>query len=115
MATTLPMFGAMLPNAAAGLRPICVQVCASVWTSAQACMERTSATLFKRVDSLGIKPVGQLMPLIIVGLKLAGVVPLITFRSNMSVWLGAPAIRIKITFLAVFFNVTGCVTILTGL
>src|SRR5258708_415269 len=41
----LPILGAMLPSAAAGLRPICVQCCASVCTSACACMERPSARL----------------------------------------------------------------------
>ena len=43
MATMLPILGAMSPNAAAGLRPICVQVWASPCTSAQARIERTSA------------------------------------------------------------------------
>ena len=37
------MFGAMLPRAAAGLRPICVQVCASECTKVWDCMERTMA------------------------------------------------------------------------
>src|SRR5450755_1044600 len=102
------MFGATLPSAAAGFRPICVQVCASVCTSAHAFMERTIATLFKRVASFGIRPVGQLILPIIDGAKLAGVTPFTTLRSNMSVWLGAPAIMTKMQYLALFSVVTGC-------
>ena len=48
---------------------------------------------------------GEIMPLMLVGLNVVGVTPLITLRSNVSVWLGAPASRMKITFLAVFFGV----------
>ena len=39
------------------------------------------------------------MPLTVSGLNEAGVTPLTTFRSKVSVWLGAPASRMKITFL----------------
>src|SRR5690242_11516108 len=107
MATTLPIFGAMLPRAAAGLRPICDQVCASECTSAQACMDRTRQTSPSCAPILGISPVGQFNPLIIVGLKSVGVTPFNTLRSKVSVWLGAPASRMKMTFLALF-----CVTTL---
>ena len=42
------------------------------------------------------------MPLTVSGLcKPAGVTDVAVFRSKVSVWLGAPAIRMKITFCAV--------------
>src|SRR5260370_22291588 len=106
MATTLPMLGAISPRAAAGLRPICVQCCASEWTSAQECMDRTSATSPNCAPSLGIKPMGQSIPLTMVGLKFDGVTPFTTFRSNISVGLGAPAIKMKMQFFALFCVVT---------
>jgi hypothetical protein len=40
------------------------------------------------------------------GAKEAGVTPLTILKSKVSVWLGAPAIRMKITFCAVFLVVT---------
>ena len=49
---------------------------------------------------------GQFNPLTMVGLKFEGVTPLTTFRSKVSVWLGAPASRMKMQFLAVFCIVT---------
>ena len=51
------------------------------------------------------------MPLTVSGLcKPAGaVLTLASFRSKVSVWLGAPAIRMKITFCAVFLVVTPAV------
>ena len=55
---------------------------------------------------LGIRPVGNSVPLMVSGLKLAGVTPETILRSNVSVWLGAPASRMKMTFLAVFLVVT---------
>jgi hypothetical protein len=51
--------------------------------------------------------------LITVGLKSEGVVPETTFRSNVSVWLGAPVMKTKITFFAVFCIVTGFESITT--
>src|SRR4030081_2803182 len=57
--------------------------------------------------SCGMIPVGHMMPLILTGLKLVGVTPLTSLKSNVSVWLGAPAIRMKITFFALFCRVTG--------
>src|SRR5437016_8972860 len=96
------MLGAISPSAAAGLRPICVQCCESEWTSAQACMDRTSATSPNCAPSLGSRPMGQLIPLTMVGVKFVGVTPFTTFKSNMSVWLGAPAIKMKMQFFALF-------------
>src|SRR5215472_14622542 len=58
MAMTLPIFGAMSPKAAAGFLPICCQVCASEWTSAQALIERTRARSPSEFPSLGSKPAG---------------------------------------------------------
>src|ERR1043166_2615670 len=55
---------------------------------------------------LGISPVGQLIPFTVVGLKEAGVTPEMTLRSKVSMWLGAPASRIKIVFLALFWVAT---------
>src|SRR5690349_20117513 len=54
-----------------------------------------------------MRPVGNTIPLLVSGLKVEGVVPFTTFRSNVSVWLGAPARRMKMTFFAVFRVVTG--------
>ena len=59
MATTLPIFGAILPSAAAGLRPICDQVCASECTSACERMERTIAIFGSCCASFGSRPVGN--------------------------------------------------------
>ena len=56
---------------------------------------------------LGSKPVGHITPFTVCGLKLVGVVPGTTFRSNVSVWLGAPASRMKMQFCAVAFVCTG--------
>ena len=49
------------------------------------------------------------MPLIVAGLNVVGVTPLTTFKSKVSVWLGAPASRMKITFFAVFLVVAPAV------
>src|SRR5258708_18189481 len=73
---------------------------------AHALTERTMAMFGNCAASLGIRPAGQLTPLMLVGLKAAGVTPSTTFRSKVSVWLGAPAIRMKMTFFAVFCVVT---------
>src|SRR5512138_2861150 len=68
---------------------------------------------------LGSKPAGQSTPLIVVGAKSGGVHEP-TRRSNVSVWLGAPARRMKMTFLAVFsriasgFQETVCANISIG-
>ena len=107
MATTLPMLGETLPSTPAGFRPICVHVCASEWTSAQACIERTTANWFIIDPSFGIRPAGNATPFTVSGANADGVVPFTTFRSNVSVWLGAPARRMKITFFALFIIGTG--------
>src|SRR5438128_1563771 len=100
------MLGAISPSAAAGFRPICVQRCASECTSAQACIERTRQIFGSCFARPGNRPVGQLGPLITDGLKFDGVVPFRTLRSNVSTWLGAPASKIKMQFLALFCVVT---------
>src|SRR3954451_20488627 len=100
------MFGAMLPSAAAGFRPICTHVCESECTSAQARTERTMAILGSCAAILGKIPVGQVTPLIVSGWSEAGVSGDI-LKSKVSVWLGAPVSRMKITFLALFCVVTG--------
>ena len=41
------------------------------------------------------------MPLMVSGLKVAGVTPVTILRSNVSVWLGAPSRQMKTTFFAV--------------
>src|SRR5207244_7515978 len=105
IATTLPILGAILPSAAAGLRPICTQVCESECTSAHARTDRTIATLGSCDAILGRIPVGQVRPLTVSGLSDAGVSGDI-LKSNVSVWLGAPVSRMKITFLALFCVVT---------
>src|SRR5713226_8885739 len=74
---------------------------------AQGLTARTMARLGNCPACFGIRPAGQLMPLMLVGLKAAGVTLSTTFRSKVSVWLGAPAIRMKMTFLAVFCVETG--------
>jgi len=55
------------------------------------------------LPSLGSKPVGHITPLAVAGANVAGVTFGTTFKSKVSVWLGAPASRMKITFLAVFW------------
>src|SRR5581483_4161400 len=74
IATTLPIFGAILPSAAAGLRPICDHVCASECTSAWARIERTMAMFGSCWVSFGSSPVGNRTPLTVSGAKLDGVV-----------------------------------------
>src|ERR1035438_3848326 len=116
MATTLPMLGETLPRTPAGLRPICVHVCARECTRAQAFMERTMEKSLIIVASFGMRPLGNRTPLVVVGLNVAGVVPFRTLRSKMSVWLGAPASRMKMTFFALFCIFTGVVlmTVVAG-
>ena len=62
-----------------------------------------------RVASFGIRPAGKYIPLMVAGLKAVGVTPLIILKSKVSVWLGAPAIRMKITFCAVPLGVAPAV------
>src|SRR5690242_14595721 len=69
-------------------------------------MERTIAKSLSWPARLGSRPVGKTMPLLVSGLKLAGVIPGTILKSNVSVWLGAPAHKMKITFFAVFIAVT---------
>ena len=117
IATTLPMFGAMSPSAAAGLRPIWAQVCASECTSAHALMERTRAMSPKCCPSLGKMPTGQFTLLIMVGLirlTTAALRSLVTFRFQLSRGLVAPVSRMKMQFLAVFFVAMFCETIPAG-
>jgi hypothetical protein len=99
------MCGAIFELPCVGLRPICTQACAKPCTAAQERVERSSAMLPNWLASVGISPCGNSVLPYMVGLKLAGVHGP-TLRSNVSVWLGAPAMRTKITFLAVFFGVT---------
>ena len=51
-------------------------------------------------------PVGHRTPLTVSGWKVSGVTPGAILRSKVSVWLGAPASRMKMTFLAVLRVVT---------
>jgi len=51
-------------------------------------------------------PVGQSIPLTLVGLKLDGVTPFTIFKSKVSVWLGAPVNKMKMTFSALLIVVT---------
>src|SRR5436190_24110219 len=85
IATTLPIFGAILPSAAAGLRPICDHVCARECTSAWERIDRTIAIFGSCCASFGSSPVGNRIPFMVSGAKLAGGVPFTTFRSNVSV------------------------------
>src|SRR5439155_20725031 len=106
IATTLPIFGAMLPSAAAGFRPICTQVWDSEWTSAHARTERTTAMLGSWPAIFSSNPTGHETPLIVSGFSEAGVSG-DCLKSNVSLWLGAPVSRMKMTFLALFSVVTG--------
>ena len=101
----LPMFGAMLPSDAAGLRPICTQVWPRLWTRAWACSERTIENWSVIAPSLGRIPVGQRMPLTVCGAAAAGVTPAVFLKSKVSTWLGAPAIRMKMTLVALLIVV----------
>ena len=56
--------------------------------------------------SMGKSPPGQSIPLIVFGVKLAGVHEP-TRKSNVSLWLGAPVQRMKMQYLAVFKIVVG--------
>src|SRR5215467_2300751 len=61
----------------------------------------------------GSRPVGQVIPLPIASGCIEDGVLGDCLKSNMSVWLGAPTIRMKMTFFALFSIVTGCVVICT--
>src|SRR5579864_8411330 len=84
MATMLPMFGAMLPSAAAGLRPICVQVWPRLCTRACELMERTIEKSGMFLARFGKIPVGQRIPLMVSGALAEGVTPGVIFKSNVS-------------------------------
>src|SRR5262249_9789337 len=102
-----PIFGATSPSAPEGLRPICTQLCEMEWPVAQALTDRTMARLGNWSASFGRMPVGQRMPLMLAGLKLEGGTPSTSLKSNVSMWLGGPAIGMKMTFFAWFCGVTG--------
>src|SRR5690242_18422384 len=70
-------------------------------------MERTIAKSPAAAASFGISPVGKSTPFIVSGLNSGGVTPSINFRSNVSVWLGAPVSKIKMTLRARLIILTG--------
>src|ERR1035438_5897970 len=78
-------------------------------TTACACTLRATAKSAVCAPSFGISPVGKYMLPMVSGLKEVGVTPLTILKSKVSTWLGAPAIRMKITFCAVFLVVTPAV------
>src|SRR5438874_670134 len=100
--TTAPMCGAMAPVAPVGLRAICAHSCPSWCTAAHARPGRTKLMRSRCSDVFGSSPCGKRMvpPLKSVGANEGGVhAP--SFRSHMSVLLGAPARKMKMAPLAV--------------
>ena len=55
--------------------------------------------------SLGRTPVGQRTPLTVSGAEAAGVTPAVFLKSKVSTWLGAPAIKMKMTLVALLMVV----------
>src|SRR5437867_11307010 len=99
------MFGAIFPVALAGFLAIWFQFCRSGWTSAADWQLRMIENWLRLScpPRFGNSPLGQSVPLIVVGAKLAGVqAP--TRRSSVSIWLGAPGSRTKMQFFAVLSN-----------
>src|SRR5262245_6127954 len=75
-------------------------------------MERSSAIESSLSARRGINPWGNKRPLYSVGLNDLGK-GLVAFRSNVSVWLGAPCIMMTTAFLAVFLVVTAALATLS--
>src|SRR3954471_1715063 len=106
-ATTAPMCGAIEPVAPPGLRAICAHACPSVCTAAQERPERTNEILPSCAAVIGRSPWGKRTLLLSydVGAKSDGVhAP--SFRSHVSMLLGAPGRKMKMQFLAVFCSST---------
>src|SRR3954454_19267136 len=106
-ATTAPMCGAMEPVAPPGLRAICAHDCPSVCTADHESPERTNVILSSCAAVLGINPCAKRSVLLSydVGAKSAGVqAP--SFRSHISMLLGAPGRKMKMQFFAVFLRST---------
>ena len=61
----------------------------------------------------GIRPAGKATPLMVSGLKSLGVTPGTSLKSNVSMWLGAPASRMKMHFRALFCMETSVAVRLT--
>src|SRR3954467_1847476 len=101
-ATTAPMCGAIDPVAPPGFRAICAHACPSVWTAAHERPERTNVILPSCAAVIGMSPCGKRTLLLSyeVGLKSEGVhAP--SFRSHVSMLLGAPGRKMKMAFFAV--------------
>src|SRR5258708_31615203 len=101
-ATTAPICGAIDPVAPPGFRAICTQACPSVCTAAQERPERTNVILPSCAAVIGNSPCGKRTVLLSydVGLKSVGVhAP--SFRSHVSMLLGAPGRKMKMAFFAV--------------
>src|SRR4051795_8183896 len=111
-ATTAPMCGAIDPVAPPGLRAICAHACPSVWTAAHERPERTNVILPSCAAVIGMSPCGKRTLLLSyeVGLKSDGVqAP--SFRSQVSMLLGAPGRKMKIAFFAVLRRETPCAVV----
>src|SRR4051794_31180821 len=109
-ATTAPMCGAIEPVAPPGLRAICAHACPSVCTAAHERPERTNEILPSCAAVIGSSPCGKRTLLLSydVGAKSDGVhAP--SFRSHVSMLLGAPGRKMKMQFLALFCRETLCV------
>src|SRR5260221_131011 len=105
--TTAPMCGAMAPVAPPGLRAICAHDCPSWWTAAQARPGRTRTRSLRCCDVCGRRPCGKRSVLARndVGAKSLGVhAP--SFRSHVSMLLGAPGRKMKMQFFAEFWSDT---------
>jgi hypothetical protein len=72
---------------------------------AWACTERTIENWLVMAPSLGRTPVGHRTPLTVSGAEAAGVTPAVFLKSKVSTWLGAPAIKMKMTLVALLMVV----------
>src|SRR5262249_12089882 len=105
-AATEPRLGAIAPVAPVGLRAICSHVCPRPCTSAGARTDLTIETEPSWSARFGRSPAGKRSP----PPKLAGAksdgVQAPSLRSHVSIWLGAPGRKTKMTFRAVLFVAT---------
>src|SRR5512141_694185 len=98
--TTEPMCGETSPRTPVGLRDFCTQVCARPCTAAQERTDLTKTSLSSWAAMFGIRPCANRISPKLVGANAVGVhAP--SLRSHVSEWLGAPAMKMKMQFLAV--------------
>src|SRR5436305_5152080 len=105
--TTAPMCGAIAPVAPPGLRAICAHVWPSWCTAAHARPGRTRTSLSRWSAVFGIRPRGKrIVPLENVSGEKSDGVQAPSFRSHVSMLLGAPERKMKMQFFAVLRSET---------